>query len=156
MHRSKFSRGRYVRAAELGSDREARPINALAQFLYDCAKNCAGAALNTVWYSRSQWPNRRAHYHLTSCNAIKNLRRCVRARPPATDKEAQEMYVPDRLRQLSIDLIQRGVTVAILEGTFLVWWIQGFWSDLRTAFAGKKKGVLTPSVDQVNPGTVRR
>lgn len=30
----------------------------------------------------------------------------------------------DRLRQLSADLLQRGVTLAILEGTFLVWWLR--------------------------------
>jgi hypothetical protein len=32
--------------------------------------------------------------------------------------------VQDRLRQLSVDLIQRGVTLAILEGSFLVWWLR--------------------------------
>ena len=57
---------------------------------------------------------------------IKNLRRSAWAcaRPPVTEKEAQEKYVHDRLRQLTVDLIQRGVTVAMLEGTFMVWWLR--------------------------------
>ena len=51
---------------------------------------------------------------------IKELRRLAWAssRPPATEKEVQQQYMQDRLRQLSADLLQRGVTLAILEGTF--------------------------------------
>lgn len=57
---------------------------------------------------------------------IHALRRaaCTFAKPAVTGKEAQQMYVRDRFREVSVDLLQRGVTVAILEGAFLVWWLR--------------------------------
>jgi hypothetical protein len=57
---------------------------------------------------------------------IKDLRRSVwaSAQAPLTEKDAQQLYVQERLRHLSADLLQRGVTVAMLEGTFLVWWLR--------------------------------
>lgn len=57
---------------------------------------------------------------------IRALRRAAWtfAKPAVTGKEAQQMYVRDRFREVSVDLLQRGVTVAILEGAFLVWWVR--------------------------------
>jgi hypothetical protein len=55
---------------------------------------------------------------------IRDLHRSVwaSAAPPATEKEAQKLYVQNRFRQLGAELMERGVTVAMLEGTWLVWW----------------------------------
>ena len=46
------------------------------------------------------------------------------AAPPATEKEAQKLYVQDRFRQLGVELMERSVTVAMLEGTWLAWWLR--------------------------------
>lgn len=63
---------------------------------------------------------------------IQDLRRSAwaSAQAPLTEKDAQQLHVQERVRQLSADLLQRGVTIAMLEGTFLVWW-------LRLACAGR-------------------
>lgn len=57
---------------------------------------------------------------------IKDLRHSAwaSAKAPETEKDAQQLYVQNRFRQLSVDLLQRGVTIAMLEGTFLVWWLR--------------------------------
>jgi len=44
--------------------------------------------------------------------------------PPATDRLAQILYVQDRFRALSAELIEYGVSGAILEGTYLVAWLK--------------------------------
>lgn len=46
------------------------------------------------------------------------------AAPPASEKDAQKLYVQNRFRQLGAELMERGVTLAMLEGTFLVWWLR--------------------------------
>ena len=43
---------------------------------------------------------------------------------PTAEKDRQKLYVQDRFRQLGAELMERGVTVAMLEGTFLVGWLR--------------------------------
>lgn len=46
------------------------------------------------------------------------------APPPASVEEAQQRFLVERLRSLSTELVLQGVTSAILEGAFLLWWLK--------------------------------
>jgi hypothetical protein len=46
------------------------------------------------------------------------------AAPPASRKEEQQRLMLERMRALTVDLGQQGVTIAIMEGAFLMWWLR--------------------------------
>lgn len=46
------------------------------------------------------------------------------AKPPASEKEIQQRFLLERLRALSLELLLQGVTSAIVEGAFLIWWLK--------------------------------
>ncbi len=46
------------------------------------------------------------------------------AKPPVSEKEIQQRFLLERLRTLSLDLLLQGVTSAIVEGAFLIWWLK--------------------------------
>jgi hypothetical protein len=46
------------------------------------------------------------------------------AAPPASKTEAYERVALDAMRKLSLELLRRGVTTAIMEGAYLMWWLR--------------------------------
>jgi len=46
------------------------------------------------------------------------------AAPPASRKEEQQRLMLERMRALTVDLGQQGVTIAIMEGAFLMRWLR--------------------------------
>jgi hypothetical protein len=46
------------------------------------------------------------------------------AASPASRKEVQQRLMLERMRALAVDLGQQGVTIAIMEGAFLMWWLK--------------------------------
>ncbi len=46
------------------------------------------------------------------------------AAPPTSKKEVYERAMLSTMRSLSVELVHRGVTTAILEGAYLVWWLR--------------------------------
>ena len=46
------------------------------------------------------------------------------AAPPTSRKQVYERAMLDTMRSLSVELLQRGVTTAIMEGAYLIWWLR--------------------------------
>ena len=46
------------------------------------------------------------------------------AAPPTSSKQVYERAMLNTMRSLSIELLQRGVTTAIMEGAYLLWWLR--------------------------------
>jgi hypothetical protein len=48
----------------------------------------------------------------------------AQARPPATREEAHHRILLDGMRQISVGMQHYGVTSAVMEGAYLLWWIR--------------------------------
>jgi hypothetical protein len=46
------------------------------------------------------------------------------AAAPTSRKDEQQRLMLERMRALAVDLGQQGVTIAIMEGAFLMWWLK--------------------------------
>src|SRR5258708_51209 len=46
------------------------------------------------------------------------------AAPPTSQKEVYQRAMADTMRSLSIELLRQGVTTAIMEGAYLLWWVR--------------------------------
>jgi hypothetical protein len=46
------------------------------------------------------------------------------ADPPATKKQADQRRMLEAMQTLSVELMRQGVTTAILEGAYLIWWLR--------------------------------
>ncbi len=46
------------------------------------------------------------------------------AAPPTSKKQVYERAMLGAMRSLSVELLRRGVTTAIMEGTYLLWWLR--------------------------------
>jgi hypothetical protein len=70
------------------------------------------------------------------------------AAPPASRRDAFERVMADAMRKLSRELLSRGVTTAILEGAYLIWWLR-----LACVNHGFAKGGFERSLDRIGPLT---
>jgi hypothetical protein len=70
------------------------------------------------------------------------------AAPPASRQDAFERIMADAMRKLSRELLLRGVTTAILEGAYLIWWLR-----LACINHGFAKGGFERSLDRIGPLT---
>ena len=50
-------------------------------------------------------------------------RRLGEGGPLASREEAYERAMLNAMRSLSVELLKRGVTTAIIEGAYMIWWL---------------------------------
>src|SRR4051812_42461280 len=75
---------------------------------------------------------------------IRDLRKSAwsKAAPPTSDEHAYQLLMLDRMRALSVELITRqGVTTAILEGAYLIWWLRIACMNHRFAEGGFERSI---------------
>ena len=65
----------------------------------------------------------------------------AKADPPASMKEAHEREMLKALRKLSVELLKRGVTTAIMEGVYLIWWLRLACLNHRFAMGGFERSL---------------
>ena len=70
----------------------------------------------------------------------------AKAAPPTSPKEVYEQAMLVAMRTLSVELLQQGVTTAIMEGAFLLWWLR--LSCFNHYFA---EGGLERSIKRIGP-----
>jgi hypothetical protein len=58
------------------------------------------------------------------------------ATSPGSSKEDQQRLMLERMRALAVDLGQQGVTIAVMEGAFLMWWLKLACSNHKFAEGG--------------------
>jgi hypothetical protein len=68
------------------------------------------------------------------------------AAAPASRKQAYELVMQDTMRKLSLELLRRGVTTAIMEGAYLLWWLR-----IACANHGFAKGGFDRSLSRIGP-----
>lgn len=77
--------------------------------------------------------------------------------PPATRKEGYQRAMLDTMRSLSVELLRLGVTSAILEGAYLLWWLRLACVNHRFAEGGFERSLkrIGPLVGPISEILVR-
>jgi hypothetical protein len=81
----------------------------------------------------------------------------AKATPPASREEAYERAMSNAMRSLSVELLKRGVTTAIMEGAYLIWWLRVACMNHRFADGGFERSLsrIGPLIGPVSDIMIR-